>query len=127
MTGIQDVVFRIPEEWDPKWFEEIIKDLFQYADARNVEGIGILVSGTTDVVATYEVDEQNVDLAEGLETRAILSAIRQRMDLLELQGQRGMVRENSLNKRIEELEMSEQVVPLNSLKKRIEDLEIEVA
>lgn len=105
MTGIQDVVFRIPDEWNKEWFQGVIQDLFQYADARNVIGIDILVSGDPDVVATFEVDSQNVDLAEGLETRAILGAMRNRLDLLELQAERGKVKEYSLKKRIEELEI----------------------
>jgi len=127
LTGIQDVVFRIPEQWDPVWFENIIQDLFRFADARNADGIGILISGPGNDVATYEVDSQNVDLAEGLETRALLAAMRGRIDQLELQVDRGMISENSLRKRIEELELSEQVIPFNSLKQRIEQLEIEVA
>lgn len=52
MTGIQDVVFRIPEEWDPVWFQGIIQDLFQYADTRNAIGSGVSISGNSDEVAT---------------------------------------------------------------------------
>jgi len=127
LTGIQDAVFRIPDQWDPKWFEGMIRDLFQYADARNVKGIDILVSGTTDIVATYAVDSQNVDLGEGLGVRSMIGVLRGRMEQLELQVERGIIRENSLRNRIRELELSEQVVPINSLKKRIEQLETEVA
>lgn len=52
MTGIQDVVFRIPEEWDAVWFDSVIQDLFRYADVRNANGVGIAISGNSDTVAT---------------------------------------------------------------------------
>lgn len=127
MTGVQDVVFRIPEDWDAEWFQGIIQDMFQYADARNVIGVGIIITGTTDVVATYAVDDQNLDIGDGGQLKALVAAMRGRLELLELQVQRGMVRDTSLRKRIEELELSEQVVPANSLKKRIEQLELDAA
>jgi hypothetical protein len=52
LTGIQDVVFRIPEEWDAVWFQSMIQDLFRYADARNATGVGIAITGDSDTVAT---------------------------------------------------------------------------
>ena len=52
MTGIQDVVFRIPEEWDPVWFQNIIQDLFQFADVRNAAGVGVNITGSSDEIAT---------------------------------------------------------------------------
>lgn len=127
MTGIQDVVFRIPDEWDPVWFQGLIQDMFQYADARNVKGIGILISGTTDVVATHEIDSQNVDLAEGLETRGLIATMKGRIDELEISKNRDRIELIGMRERIEELEISEQVIPDNSFQRRIEQLEIEVA
>lgn len=52
MTGIQDVVFRIPEEWDAVWFDSLIQDLFRYSDIRNAKGVGIGITGDSDTVAT---------------------------------------------------------------------------
>lgn len=52
MTGIQDVVFRIPEEWDAVWFDSLIQDLFRYSDIRNANGVGIGITGNSDTVAT---------------------------------------------------------------------------
>lgn len=52
MTGIQDVVFRIPEEWDAVWFDSLIQDLFRYSDIRNAKGVGIGITGNSDTVAT---------------------------------------------------------------------------
>ena len=52
MTGIQDVVFRIPEEWDAVWFDSLIQDLFRYSDIRNANGVGIAITGDSDTVAT---------------------------------------------------------------------------
>lgn len=127
MTGLPDIGLRIPEEYDAEFMRILIRDVLRLADARNSTGVGIIVSGDADSLANYEVDSQNVDLAEGLETRGLLAAMRNRLEQLELQVERGMIRENSLRKRIEELELSETVVPFNSLKQRIEELEIEVA
>ena len=52
MTAIQDVVFRIPEEWDAVWFDSLIQDLFRYSDIRNAQGVGIAIAGDSDTVAT---------------------------------------------------------------------------
>lgn len=127
MTGLPDIGLRIPKEYSAEFMRILIRDVLRLADSRNATGVGILVTGDGETVATYEVDSQNVDLAEGLETRSILAAMRNRLDILELQVKRGKVREYGLTKRIEELEASEAVFPINSLKKRIEELEIEVA
>lgn len=127
MTGIQDVVFRIPEEWDPVWFQGIIQDLFQFADARNVIGIDLLITGDSDVVATYQVDSQNVDLAEGLETRALIGAMSGRIDELVISKERDRIELIGMRERIEELEISKSKNVVNGFRERLEQLENEVA
>ena len=54
MTGIETIPLRIPEEWDPKWFEVFVRDVLALSDIRNAEGIGISITGTSDIVATLE-------------------------------------------------------------------------
>ena len=54
MTGIQDIPQRIPEEWNPQWFKEFIRDQLSDADVRNATGIGISISGQPSETATLE-------------------------------------------------------------------------
>lgn len=109
MSGIQDIPIRVPREYEQasfqKWFEGWVKDALQYGDTRNSLGVGILVTGDSDVNATYEVDSQNIDLAEGLETRALIGAMRSRIDELEISKNRDRIELIGMRKRIEELEI----------------------
>ena len=106
MSGIQDIPFdRIPREWDQKWFADFIRDVLTNLDSRNALGIGILVAGESDEVATYEVDSQNVDLAEGLETRALVAAIRQQQEEFVILLNAARIQHIGLMQRIEELEV----------------------
>ncbi len=54
MSGIETIPLRIPDEWDPKWFEVLVRDVLALADIRNAKGIGLTISGTSDIVATLE-------------------------------------------------------------------------
>ena len=106
MTGIQDISFeRIPDEWEPKWFLDFIRDVLTNLDSRNALGVDIIVSGESDQVATYQVDSQNVDLAEGLETRALIGAIRQQQEEFVILLNAARIQHIGLMQRIEELEV----------------------
>lgn len=105
MSGIEDQVTRIPSEWDPDWFLGLIQDGFRLGDSRNVEGIDILVTGTTDETATYAVDSQNVDIGEGLDTKAQLVELRQIVEELEISLNAVKMQKIGLMQRIEELEV----------------------
>ena len=59
MSGLQNIPYRIPEEWDPKWFLDFIKDVLADADVRNAEGIGILIEGEADQIATLTNESQD--------------------------------------------------------------------
>ena len=56
MTGLQDIPYRIPSEWDSKWFLELIRDVLQLAEVRNAVGVGITISGEPSVVGTLTND-----------------------------------------------------------------------
>ncbi len=69
MTGVEDLEFRIPETWDPDWFSRVfIKDILRFADARNIEGDGITITGDPSEPATATVDSVSLsgldDIAE---------------------------------------------------------------
>lgn len=104
MTGIEQVVLRIPEQWDPKWFDNFVREVLSFADSRNATGIGINVSGEPNAFGVYEVDSQNVDLAEGLDTRGLIAGMKQRIEELEIMQDVTGKQNIGLRQRIEELE-----------------------
>lgn len=61
MSGLQNIPLRIPEEWDPKWFLEFIRDVLSKADVRNSIGVGITIEGEADELATLSNDTQDND------------------------------------------------------------------
>ena len=69
MTGVENLEFRIPEKWDADWFSRVfIKDILRLADARNIEGTGITISGDPSEPAAATVDSISLsgmdDIAE---------------------------------------------------------------
>lgn len=61
--GLQDIPFRVPEQWDRQWFLEFIRDVLSKLDVRNaIEGAGITIEGTPDDVATLSTSEDLTDL-----------------------------------------------------------------
>lgn len=51
--GLDRIPLRIPERWDPGWFETFVRDVLSLADVRNAtEGAGISIEGTSDGPAT---------------------------------------------------------------------------
>jgi len=63
--GLQDISFRIPEEWSASWFLEFIRDVLTKLDVRNaIEGAGITIDGTPNEVATISSSEDLLDLIE---------------------------------------------------------------
>jgi len=72
MAGIEQIPLRIPDKWDPVWFERFVREVLAKADARNaIPGLGITIEGTPDTPATIssntDVDQlvdQNYIVAE---------------------------------------------------------------
>jgi len=53
VSGLQDINYRIPDEWSAPWFARFIRDVLANADVRNaISGTGITITGTPDVPAT---------------------------------------------------------------------------
>lgn len=76
MTGIQNVKFRIPEEWDPAWFEQVfIRQVLQFADARNIVGTGLTITGDLDEPAAIVVDDVGLDGLDDIETSTFLGRV----------------------------------------------------
>lgn len=61
MSGLENIPYRIPQEWDPKWFLDFIKDVLAKADVRNSLGVGITIEGESDELATLSNDSQDND------------------------------------------------------------------
>lgn len=57
--GIQHLPWaRIPKEWNPQWFAEVIRDVLALADTRNaLEGSGIIITGQPNEPATISTSE----------------------------------------------------------------------
>lgn len=51
-NGVDIIPYRIPLEWDPKWFENFIREVLAKADTRNMDVSGISLEGDSDNVAT---------------------------------------------------------------------------
>jgi hypothetical protein len=72
VPGLEVIPLRIPDRWDPVWFERFILDVLAKADVRNaIPGPGISIDGTSDTPATIsgsaDVDallDENFILAE---------------------------------------------------------------
>jgi hypothetical protein len=55
VSGVERVPLRVPEQWDPKWFRDFVRDVLAPADARNALGqSGITVSGGPTTPAVIE-------------------------------------------------------------------------
>lgn len=62
MSGLDRIPLRIPERWDPVWFEWFVRDVLSLADARNaIAGAGIEIEATPDeparITASADVEE----------------------------------------------------------------------
>lgn len=56
--GLQYIPLRIPDKWDPVWFEGFIRDVLGPADVRNaIPGTGIEITGQPDAPATISSSE----------------------------------------------------------------------
>lgn len=65
MAGLDKIPLRIPERWDPRWFEGFVRDVLALADIRNaVSGAGIQIQGGPSTVATVSSDGAIDALAE---------------------------------------------------------------
>jgi hypothetical protein len=63
--GFDKIPLRIPERWDPVWFESFVREVLALGDARNaIPGSGISITGNSDVPATISTGtdvEQLID------------------------------------------------------------------
>lgn len=69
MSGLEDIPYRVPETWDPKWFLDFIRDVLFKMDVRNAEGVGITIEGNPSTIATLKsdfVDDSFVVIAASL-------------------------------------------------------------
>lgn len=71
--GIQHLILRIPDQWDPVWFERVfIREVLANMDTRNaVDGLGISVTGNSNEPATIS---GSADLAELFDAGIVLAA-----------------------------------------------------
>ena len=65
MSGLQDVRFDVPAQWDPRWFQRFVRDILSKSDIRNAIGTpAVTITGDVTTVATitYGVagDEQQL-------------------------------------------------------------------
>lgn len=77
MSGIQDVVFRIPDTWDPAWFEQVfIRQVLINADVRNSETTGITITTpSTEEPAVMTVDSVALDGLDDIATSTFLGRV----------------------------------------------------
>ena len=62
MAGIEQIPLRIPDRWDPVWFERFVREVLALADARNAQpGPGISISGNPNEPAVIS-GSANVDV-----------------------------------------------------------------
>lgn len=54
MAGIQDIPFRIPEQWDAAWFRQFIAEVLAKMDPRNAVGSGVTITSDGNSVATID-------------------------------------------------------------------------
>lgn len=54
MAGIQDIPFRIPEQWDATWFRQFIVEVLAKMDTRNAVGSGVTITSDGNSVATID-------------------------------------------------------------------------
>lgn len=61
--GLDVIPLRIPDRWDPGWFETFVRDVLSLADVRNAtEGAGITITGQSDDTATLASSEDVLEL-----------------------------------------------------------------
>lgn len=77
MSGIQDVVFRIPDTWDPAWFEQVfIRQVLINADVRNSETTGLTITTpSTEEPAVMTVDSVALDGLDDIATSTFLGRV----------------------------------------------------
>lgn len=69
--GIDAIPLKIPDRWDPVWFETFIRDVLALADVRNAtEGVGISIAGAPEEPATISASADIEELA----TASLLTA-----------------------------------------------------
>lgn len=65
MSGLQSVPLRIPDRWDPAWFERFVREVLALADVRNATaGAGISIEGTPGEPATIAADADVEEIAQ---------------------------------------------------------------
>lgn len=89
MSGIQDIPYRIPENWDPVWFLMFIQDVLKFADVRNATGVGIDITGTPDVEATLTVTDLLFSQIQQIAADRLLGRLTTPGDIEELTGTQG--------------------------------------
>lgn len=86
MTGLQDIPLRIPEQWDAQWFANYIRDALANADVRNATGVGIVITGNPDVVATLTIEDLPFENIQEIAANRILGRLSTTGDIQELTG-----------------------------------------
>lgn len=70
MSGVERIPLRVPEEWDPKWFRDFVRDVLGPADARNAVGsFGVQISGEPRAPAAVDLQLQGSLTADALGIR----------------------------------------------------------
>jgi hypothetical protein len=55
MPGLEAIPLRIPQQWDPVWFEQFVREVLALADVRNAQpGPGISITGQPNEPATIK-------------------------------------------------------------------------
>lgn len=74
MSGLQTIPLRIPERWDPAWFERFVREVLSLADVRNaLAGAGIVIEGTSGGPATIAADADLEEIASSALVTALPS------------------------------------------------------
>lgn len=65
MPGLEKIPLRIPDKWDPAWFEQFVREVLALADARNaLPGPGISVTGNPNEPATISGSADVEEIAD---------------------------------------------------------------
>lgn len=65
MSGLDRIPLRIPERWDPRWFEWFVRDVLSLADARNAQaGAGLSIESTPDGPAVISASDDVEELVQ---------------------------------------------------------------
>lgn len=76
MSGLQTIPLRIPERWDPAWFERFVREVLSLADVRNaLAGAGIVIEGTSGEPATIAADADLEEIASSALVTALPSNV----------------------------------------------------